>query len=75
MPVVTVQLWPGKTNEQKNAMARRITDAIVEKGNGSSLELLLAAGVDLHHAALATAPPLARQVENPSAHATRQMVF
>ncbi len=33
MPVVTVQLWPGKTKDQKKAMARSITDAIVEKGS------------------------------------------
>lgn len=32
MPVVTVQLWPGKSREQKKNMARAITDAIVSQG-------------------------------------------
>jgi 4-oxalocrotonate tautomerase len=32
MPVVTVQLWPGKTRDQKKAMARAITEAMVNEG-------------------------------------------
>lgn len=32
MPVVTVQLWPGKTREQKAAMARAITAAMEQEG-------------------------------------------
>ena len=30
MPVVTVQLWEGRTVEQKRALVRAITDAMVE---------------------------------------------
>jgi 4-oxalocrotonate tautomerase len=30
MPVVTVQLWEGRTLEQKRALVRAITDAMVE---------------------------------------------
>jgi 4-oxalocrotonate tautomerase len=30
MPVVTVQLWEGRTVEQKRALTRAITDAMVE---------------------------------------------
>ncbi len=29
MPIVTVQLFPGRTNEQKREMAKEITDAVV----------------------------------------------
>ncbi len=29
MPVVTVQMWPGRTLEQKRALVRAITDAMV----------------------------------------------
>jgi 4-oxalocrotonate tautomerase len=30
VPVVTVQLWEGRTVEQKRALVRAITDAMVE---------------------------------------------
>ena len=30
MPVVTVQLWKGRTVEQKRKLAKAITDAMVE---------------------------------------------
>jgi 4-oxalocrotonate tautomerase len=30
MPVITVQLWKGRTRGQKAELARRITDAMVE---------------------------------------------
>lgn len=30
MPVVTVQLWEGRTLEQKRSLVRAITDAMVE---------------------------------------------
>ena len=30
MPVVTVQLWEGRTLKQKRALVRAITDAMVE---------------------------------------------
>ena len=30
MPVVTVQMWPGRTVEQKRRLVKAITDAMVE---------------------------------------------
>jgi 4-oxalocrotonate tautomerase len=30
MPVVTVQMWPGRTRTQKRALVRAITDAMVQ---------------------------------------------
>ena len=33
MPVVTVQLWEGRTLEQKRALVRAITDAMIEHAN------------------------------------------
>jgi len=30
MPVVTVQMWSGRTTEQKRRLVRAITDAMVE---------------------------------------------
>jgi len=33
MPIVTVQMWPGRTQAQKAELARRITDAIVAVAN------------------------------------------
>lgn len=30
MPHVTVKLWPGKTEEQKNELANKITEAVKE---------------------------------------------
>ena len=32
MPVIEIKLWEGRTREQKAAMARRITNVIVEEG-------------------------------------------
>ncbi len=33
MPIVTVQLFPGRTTEQKREMAKEITDAVVRIAN------------------------------------------
>lgn len=33
MPVVTVQMWEGRTVDQKRKMATAITNALVEHGN------------------------------------------
>lgn len=33
MPVVTVQMWSGRTTEQKRRLVRAITDAMVEHAN------------------------------------------
>ena len=33
MPIVTVQMWPGRTPAQKAELAKRITDAIVTVAN------------------------------------------
>ena len=33
MPVVTVQLWKGRTVEQKRSLAKAITDAMIEHAN------------------------------------------
>lgn len=33
MPVVTVQMWTGRTVEQKRALTRAITDAMVTHAN------------------------------------------
>jgi 4-oxalocrotonate tautomerase len=33
MPVVTVQLWPGRTVDQKRKLVAAITDAMVEHAN------------------------------------------
>ena len=35
MPVLTVQLWEGRTPEQKRALVRAITDAMVEHANAN----------------------------------------
>ena len=35
MPVVVVQLWEGRSTEQKRALARAITDAMVEHADAS----------------------------------------
>lgn len=32
MPVVTVQMWPGRTVEQKRKLTKAITDAMIEHG-------------------------------------------
>ncbi|MDM8000277.1 MAG: 2-hydroxymuconate tautomerase family protein [Dehalococcoidia bacterium] len=29
MPIVRVEMWPGRTHEQKAELARRITEAVV----------------------------------------------
>lgn len=33
MPVVTVQMWSGRSTEQKRRLVRAITDAMVEHAN------------------------------------------
>jgi 4-oxalocrotonate tautomerase len=35
MPVVTVQLWEGRSLEQKRALVRAITDAMIEHAGAS----------------------------------------
>ena len=32
MPIVRIEMWPGRTHEQKAELARAITDAIVNIG-------------------------------------------
>ena len=32
MPIVRVEMWPGRTHEQKQQVAKAITDAMVEIG-------------------------------------------
>ena len=32
MPIVRVEMWPGRTHEQKRELAKAITDAVVEIG-------------------------------------------
>ena len=32
MPIVRVEMWPGRTHEQKHKLAKAITDAMVEIG-------------------------------------------
>ena len=32
MPIVRVEMWPGRTHEQKQKLATAITDAMVEIG-------------------------------------------
>ena len=32
MPIVRVEMWPGRTHEQKQDLAKAITDAVVEIG-------------------------------------------
>jgi 4-oxalocrotonate tautomerase len=33
MPVVTVQMWSGRTTQQKRRLVRAITDAMIEHAN------------------------------------------
>jgi ureidoacrylate peracid hydrolase len=42
MPVVVVQLWEGRSTEQKRALARAITDAMVEHAGASPEALHIA---------------------------------
>jgi 4-oxalocrotonate tautomerase len=39
MPVVTVQMWTGRTQQQKRALARAITDAMVQHAGAKSTNL------------------------------------
>jgi 4-oxalocrotonate tautomerase len=32
MPIVKVEMWPGRTHEQKQRLAKAITDAVVNIG-------------------------------------------
>ena len=36
MPIVRVEMWPGRTHEQKRELAKAITDAVVEIGKASA---------------------------------------
>lgn len=42
MPVVTVQMWKGRTTDQKRKLAKAITDAMVEhaKANADGLHVI-----------------------------------
>ena len=42
MPHVIVRLWPGRTEEQKHALADRITDALKETVNASDSSISIA---------------------------------
>lgn len=33
MPVVTIQMWPGRTVEQKRKLTKAVTDAMIEHAN------------------------------------------
>lgn len=39
MPVVTVQLWPGRSVEQKRKLVKAITDAMVEHAGAKPTNL------------------------------------
>jgi 4-oxalocrotonate tautomerase len=39
MPVVTVQMWTGRTQQQKRALARAITDAMVQHAGAKPTNL------------------------------------
>jgi 4-oxalocrotonate tautomerase len=39
MPVVTVQMWPGRTKAQKRALVRAITDAMVQHADAKPTNL------------------------------------
>jgi 4-oxalocrotonate tautomerase len=39
MPVVTIQMWPGRTPMQKRALVRAITDAMVEHADAKPTNL------------------------------------
>lgn len=39
MPVVTVQMWPGRTKAQKRALVRAITDAMVQHADAKPTSL------------------------------------
>jgi 4-oxalocrotonate tautomerase len=39
MPVVTVQMWTGRTREQKRKLVRAITDAMVEHAGAKATNL------------------------------------
>ncbi len=39
MPVVTVQMWTGRTQQQKRALVRAITDAMVQHADAKPTNL------------------------------------
>ena len=39
MPVVTVQMWTGRTQEQKRALVRAITEAMVQHADAKPTNL------------------------------------
>ncbi len=39
MPVVTVQLWPGRTKKQKRALVKAITQAMVDHADAKPTHL------------------------------------
>jgi 4-oxalocrotonate tautomerase len=39
MPVVTVQMWSGRTQKQKRALVRAITDAMVQHADAKPTNL------------------------------------
>ena len=42
MPIVRVEMWPGRTHEQKQKLAKAITDAMVEIGKTTPEATLIA---------------------------------
>ncbi len=54
MPVVTVQMWPGRTVEQKRKLVKAITDAMVEHADARPDNLhVIIQDVELENWALA----------------------
>lgn len=54
MPVVTVQMWPGRTVEQKRKLVKAITDAMVEHADAKPTNLhVIIHDVELENWALA----------------------
>ena len=41
MPIVRVEMWPGRTHEQKQKLAKAITDAMVEIGKTTPAATLI----------------------------------
>lgn len=39
MPVVTIEMWPGRTVEQKRRLVRAVTDAMVEHADANPKNL------------------------------------
>lgn len=54
MPVVTIQMWPGRTVDQKRKLVKAITDAMVEHADAKPTNLhVIIHDVELENWALA----------------------